>query len=375
MGTEPTIDIAALLEPISGDDPAGVDPREDPEASEIYYDIKDSRAQARAAERQAFETVEDAAEATAALQQVSGEWRAVASGAQTMLTAHSKDIEVATWLIEALVREHGFAGLRDGFRVVTGLVTTFSDSLWPRPEAGETIEETVAPIAGMNGVDADGPLLQPIRMVRLSAPSAPNVAYWHERMAESGSASFPKGAVDAALRASPPSHLKALASDLAEAREALREMDTALTGLCGIDAPPVSRIAEALDGIASVLRRNGAGGEDDDAAQTDAAGAEDDAPGGQTGAPGPGMPGVPGQIRSREEAFAALSRVAAFFRTVEPHSPVSYTLEEIVRRGRMTLPDLLIELMPDETGRHEVLRRLGIAPQSVEPAATDESGY
>jgi type VI secretion system protein ImpA len=60
--------------------------------------------------------------------------------------------------------------------------------------------------------------------------------------------------------------------------------------------------------------------------------------------------------------------VADYFRQSEPHSPVSYALEQAVRWGRMPLPDLLAELIPDESARTNMLRMTGIpaakAPES-----------
>lgn len=370
MASDPVIDIAALLAPVEGDDPAGVDPREDAAASDAYYDLKDERANARSAERHAFETMEDVAEASSVLAQAAHDWAKVADGAQTMLATQTKDIEVASWLLEALTRTHGFEGLRDGFLVIKGLVETFRDGLHPRPESGETIAETVAPIAGLNGVENDGPLIQPIRMIRLSDPGAPDAALWHEKMAETGSESFPKGAVDAALAASRKPNLVAKAVALSEALEALGEMDEALTQLCGIDAPPVSRIRGEFEEIQALLRRNGGvppseageepGPEGDAAAEPAGDGAVPAAGGVAVSAP-------PGQIATREQAFETLERVASFFRRAEPHSPISYTIDEIVRRGRMPLSDLLTEVLPDETARHDVLRRLGIEPGQIEP--------
>ena len=55
-------------------------------------------------------------------------------------------------------------------------------------------------------------------------------------------------------------------------------------------------------------------------------------------------------------------RVAEFFRTTEPHSPISYTLEEAVRRGRLSFVDLFKELVPNDETRVDLLRRAGIAP-------------
>jgi type VI secretion system protein ImpA len=57
-------------------------------------------------------------------------------------------------------------------------------------------------------------------------------------------------------------------------------------------------------------------------------------------------------------------KVAEFFRRTEPHSPVSYALEQAVRWGRMPLPDLIKDLVSDDTVRREFFRRTGIKPDS-----------
>ena len=76
--------------------------------------------------------------------------------------------------------------------------------------------------------------------------------------------------------------------------------------------------------------------------------------------------GAAGPIRTREDALRELGRIADFFRATEPHSPLAYTLEEAVRRGRMTLPELLAEIIPDEEARFGMLSRLGIRPESTQ---------
>ena len=55
---------------------------------------------------------------------------------------------------------------------------------------------------------------------------------------------------------------------------------------------------------------------------------------------------------SREDALRALGQIAEFFRRTEPHSPLAYTLEEAVRRGRMTWPELLAEIVADADARN-----------------------
>ena len=53
--------------------------------------------------------------------------------------------------------------------------------------------------------------------------------------------------------------------------------------------------------------------------------------------------------------------VARFFRKTEPHSPVSYALEQVVKWGKMSLPDLLKELIQDSSARDDMFRHVGIS--------------
>jgi type VI secretion system protein ImpA len=59
-------------------------------------------------------------------------------------------------------------------------------------------------------------------------------------------------------------------------------------------------------------------------------------------------------------------RAAAFFKRTEPHSPVSYALEQAVHWGRMELPELLGELIADVNVRADLFKRLGIRPPGTE---------
>ena len=73
------------------------------------------------------------------------------------------------------------------------------------------------------------------------------------------------------------------------------------------------------------------------------------------------------RMQTREEAFRALLQVSDFFRRTEPHSPVSYAVEQAVRWGRMKLPELLAELVADDSTRREIFKRTGINEVSPEP--------
>jgi type VI secretion system protein ImpA len=79
--------------------------------------------------------------------------------------------------------------------------------------------------------------------------------------------------------------------------------------------------------------------------------------------PGNGQPpGLASVVRTREDAFRALLQVADYFKRTEPHSPVAYSLEQAVRWGRMALPELLTELVPEQGAREQIFKVVGIKP-------------
>src|SRR5687768_17010260 len=110
MATPETIPVAELLAPIPGQFPAGNSLRADTSAGSLYYAIKDARAAARAAERAALQLGDlEAAD--------QADWAPVLDLAPRILKERAKDLEIAAWYIEALVRRRDFAGLRDGFKL------------------------------------------------------------------------------------------------------------------------------------------------------------------------------------------------------------------------------------------------------------------
>src|ERR1700730_107562 len=121
-----TADLEAILAPLAGEQASRVDLREDDAPNSIYFRLRDARAGARDAERQA--ETEGGDEGLPAL------WRPVATLAISALKSNSKDLEVATWLTEALVRIAGLRGLMAGAAVISGLVERYWDGVFPMPD-------------------------------------------------------------------------------------------------------------------------------------------------------------------------------------------------------------------------------------------------
>lgn len=370
MATAETIPLEALLAPISDAAPAGVNVRLDPDPGSLYYRIKDARAAARAAERQALHG--DDANATAP------DWSVVLELAPKLLSEQAKDLEVAGWWIEALVREHGFAGLRDGFKLVHGWVERYWDGLHPQPdEDGESTR--VAPLTGLNGEDAEGTLIAPISLVPLTGASdgVGPFSAWHYHQAseleriEEGEQRQQRIAAGAptleqfrrAAHAAGAESFRELSADLEECRAAFEALNLALEQRCGHFAPPSTRIADALGRAADVLKYVAAEVlQSEPQAQAPQAAGESASV--NTGGAAAAAPSGP--IRSREDALRMLKTVAEYYRRAEPHSPIAYLVEQAIRWGNLPLHELIEELIPDSGSRSTYQMMTGIRPPNTE---------
>ena len=172
------IEVTALLAPFATAG-AGDNIREGGPGSDIYLRIKDERAAARLAERGASNGDSDVDPLSAGL----ASWADLADGASAILTDHAKDLEVAAWLCEALLRTGGVAGLGDGFDLLNGLIATYWDSgLWPASdEDGD--EGRLAALFGLFGRGGTGTLLQPLKLVPLSDRAGDRVTLWSAELA------------------------------------------------------------------------------------------------------------------------------------------------------------------------------------------------
>jgi type VI secretion system protein ImpA len=341
MALPQVIDIDALLQAISEEAPAGTDPRADSSPASLYYRTKDARNAARSAERAAVETGGASPE----------EWDTVADTAMTILTSHGKDLEIAAWLVEALLRTEGFAGLRDGMKVLAGIVNGFWETCFPELDE-DGVEGKVSAVAGLNGSGAVGTLIQPIRLVPITHGSQWSFSLWNYEQATDlvkvtdssrRQERIDNGAVTMeqfleSVADTSPAFFADTQAVIVEALAALAEMSAAFDAVAGVDAPPISALR-------------------DDAGQQGEAG--------QMAAGTVVVRKIEG-YQSREEALAELTRISAYFRKTEPHSPMSYTLEDAVRRARMSLPDLLVELVEDPAHLQRILLAAGIKPPSAE---------
>jgi type VI secretion system protein ImpA len=363
-------DLAALLEPIPGEVPQGVDIREDFSSQSPYNRLRDARSDARDAEKMIDNGDPNAGDPAPM-------WRTVREIGVKTLTETTKDLEVAAWVTEAYVRSHGLAGLAAGASLIKGLTEQYWDGVFPLPD-DYGMETRVAPITGLNGRDGGGSLIQPLYKVRFfdrgdgtpitffsyqSSEQLPGLPP-ERRDARIKAGAIPFEDMEKEARAASV-RLGRLRDEATAALEAWEGMATLLDDKASEDPPSTSHVRDMLRQIHEAAVRYAP---PPIAAAEEPGAADGEAPteaGDGGGVAGPAGFAATGQRTvSRDDALKALETIATFFRKNEPASPMAYTLDDAIRRARLTWPELLEEVVPDPAVRLAILTSLGIRPAS-----------
>ena len=111
-----------ILQPIEGDNPSGTYLRSAP----IYDKIKEARRQD-----------DDLPQGAWQRERKMADFALVIKLAEEAIAVQSKDLQLAAWLTEGLLKKHGYSGFHEGITVCRGLLEGFWDTLYPEIEDGD----------------------------------------------------------------------------------------------------------------------------------------------------------------------------------------------------------------------------------------------
>ena len=237
MPSPENFEITELLNPCEPNPPFGEDPRQDSSPESIYFRLKDARNAARAIERMISQG--DSGDKVP-------DWDTVASLSFELISMKAKDLEAASYLIEALARIKGFSGIRDGFRLVQKITEDFWDGLYPLPDE-EGLATKVGPINTLNGLEGEGVLLPAIRQIPITDYGSIkafgygdwiNITKLEELDPESREKRIERGAPDpaefrATVESTSPDFFLNLFEDIEECKQAYKEMSDVIDQKCG----------------------------------------------------------------------------------------------------------------------------------------------
>jgi len=369
MASETIIELEPFLTPIENEGPTGPDLR----------DNGDSDFAALKTARRKIVSLAKAARFDANVEsELQEQWREIRRLGPALLKHKTKDLEVAAWFTEALLKLNGFAGLRDGFIIIKAMVENFWDDIHPKPDE-DGMETRAYPLISLNGEDGNGTLILPIKNAPLFADTdlplsltsytrlqeAMQLNDQDERVDKISELGITDEAVQQQLHLIDPAAAQDYIDDLDVAMNTWAEIGALVDQKC-IDAEasdvslPVSGIRNAMEEVRDVYRQL-LSHKFQTQTPEDTQGQGSSTVGGSprtTAAEGVSMATDP--LRSREDAINQLLTVANFFRMTEPHSPLCGAIERTAGWARLSLQDLLKELIPDEGARMHYALMTGI---------------
>jgi type VI secretion system protein ImpA len=359
------INVESLLTPVAGENPGG----ESLKYSGLYDEIREAR--------RADENLD---QGEWKRDQKASDWPQVMSLSTDALATRTKDLQVAAWLAEALVKLNGFTGLRDALRLNRGLLEQFWDHLHPENEDGDLearanciswLDRTLAVSAKeipltRSSSGEDYSFLQWEESAKFDVPEQTEGLSWEqtERINQVKQQAADEGKTTseqwrAAKNTSRRAFYEELNKLLSECWDEYKSLDQVVDEKFGRQTPGLGLLKKSLDDIRSIVERMVKEKRllEPDPVESEVSGADAGDPA-QTG------PVATGPVRTRHDALRRLAEVAEYFRRAEPHSPVSYLVERAIKWGQMPLESWLEDVIKNDGVLGDLKETLGIKKNS-----------
>jgi type VI secretion system protein ImpA len=310
-------------------------------------------------------------------------WGLVESLATDALAKRTKDLQIAVWLSEALVKLYGFEGMRDSLKLIRGLLEQYWENIYPEIDEGD-LEARVNALSWF-----DRQLSTSIKEAPVTrSPSGANYSFFQweeakqfkipenldqleyeeqkkaqevkEKAERDGKITSDKWLV--AKNSTRRDFYEELYALLNECWQEFGALDRVMDEKFDRQTPGLGALKKSLDDIRSnveKLVKEKRLLEPDEKTEEESL-----APEGEVGQVERTLSAtrlsVTGPISTREDALKKLSEVAEFFHKTEPQSPVSYLVERAVRWGRMPLDTWLEEVIKDNNVLGHLRETLGL---------------
>ena len=166
--------------------------------------------------------------------------------ASDTLTETSKDLLVAARLTEALTKEHGFGGTRDGLRLMRRLVEECWDRLNPAIESEDDLEIRAAPFYWLDEPDRGARFPFTLRQVPMVSGAEGQFGWLQWRQSQSGKDGISPADIEKVIQATPREHCQAMVDDLTEIWQELDALAKDLNSKIGQYAPSFVGLRQAV---------------------------------------------------------------------------------------------------------------------------------
>jgi len=347
-----------LMSPISAEQPAGADLS--------YSPLFDQIREARRSDDPSLAQGDWEQELKVA------EWPKVIRLIEDALSAQSKDLQLVVWYIEALCHARGFEGVCFGLDILDTWLEHYWVNGYPEFDPHD-LDERIGKLEWLNNQ-----LSLALRSVPLTARHHGGYSWndWQQsrevenlglKNAEAREKAIAEGklageAFDKSAASSGAAWFQELAQLIDSAQHAYQRLDNRAVERFADQAPSLSELRKALGDCQDVITRllQQTGGAKPAAAPTDSPqkAAMPSSP--VATAYAASTPIATGPITSRADAVRMLGEVARYFRTNEPHSPVSLLAERAARWAEMSLEDWLQHVIKDDSTLRQLQELLDV---------------
>jgi len=363
------IDYNQITKPLNSDHKGGVDLRVDNNLLEHYLNLKSLRSSLRREERKRIEV-------DGILVTNNNGWQEIISLATNILVNHSKDIEVAIWLLEGLTRVEGIQGLKIGLDILYYFLKEYElGELNPKinnEDEDSGIDNILLPIVMLSGKYEVGTIIAPIyfccliqtldgnsyngwelkKILQGNNPNQLNQEITKENLLESET-------IQTILSTINLENFLQLQDTLEQGVESFKKLNALLTEKFERNAPNLDNLNNVLKychslvtNIAMIVKK-----EEAESGVPEISSATEKA----------GKPNTNFELHNldhtaldKQLALQLLEVLIKFFRTTESHSPVSYLLSRALNWYKLSLPEILCDIIPDDGMRLEYCKFSGV---------------
>lgn len=286
------------------------------------------------------------------------DWVRVEELCLEVLENRSKDLQIAAWMLEALVNRRGFSGLQTGLEIMSSLTEKFWDRIYP-PIKEDDVEARIAPFIWINER-----LSQTLISVPITCCASEENYSWYDwdkankrgtqdSTGDDGELGpFVRTTIMERMNCTPISFYQDQAIYIRNSGEIIKVMGNFLDRQCGKESPSFGILTSALEEIGNLITE--IMGWRNIKASTEIAL--------QPAIQNTSHIQIGPSITSRADAYALLSAAADYLIAHEPHSPVPYLVRRAISWGPLDIDRLLVEIVHDQQTLYQLFTLLGIKP-------------
>lgn len=304
------------------------------------------------------------------------DWAVVSRVATEALNSKTKDLQVAAWLVEAEVNQHGFSAIAPSLLLLQGLLHGYWDTLYPQ-DADSGGEHRANILRSLNNRLPF--VLKQLALTSTGMHRNYNLADWEvamhrERLAPAAAAAASSAdeeehadmeTIVAAMAATPVTWYQSLHQQLHDALSAMQLLRESIDRHFVVDGPSLAALAGLLAQIQTLaeseLNRRGVamaapleGGDTKSAVYS-----EPDQAGVSDAQIWPDLV-IPRAMDDRRQVYAMLEQLADALLKMDPHSPAPYLIQRAIEWGRLNTAELYKEVFIRLGGQLNIFELLGL---------------